>query len=258
VDETDQRLKLALMTGGTFVRAEDLRAAEVATSLGVALDERGMSLPLLFVVTDRAKSWHVTGDQATPYKSLSRGSVWHVGQRVRQLGDSRYYPLDDGTWIQESDATVVRLRNDWPSFATGTRHWVDVCLDSGTVVLYAGQRAVFAALTLSVPKMRNLRNLGEAEVVAKYVTDKQLDPKSLDALHEVYDVPWVVELNNGLLLHGAVGRERRGAEGGKSRAELTPADAQRVWAWTEPALPVGWHAVAAPLDPDHRTPVIVR
>ena len=258
VDETDQRLKLAMMTGGTFVRAEDLRAAEVATSLGVPLDDGRLSLPLLFIVSDHARTWHLTGDQATPQTSLSRGSAWHVGQRARLLGDARYYPLADGSWIQESDATLVHLRNDWPSFATGTRHWIDVCLDSGTVVLYAGQHAVFAALALATPKMRTLKSLSEAEVIAKYVTDKHLDPKSLDAQREVYDVPWVVELSNGLLLHGAVGRERRGTEVGAPRAELTPADAQRVWAWAEPPLPAGWHAVTASLDPDHRTPVIVR
>ena len=258
MDETDQRLRLALMTGGTFVRTEDLKAAEAATSHGVQLDEGRLTLPLAFVVADHAKTWLLNGEQATPQKSLVKGSTWHVGPRARLLGDARYYPLDDGTWVQESDVTVVRLRNDWPSFATSARHWVDVSLDQGTVVLYAGQHAVFAALTLSGPKSNAPKVLGETDVTAKYVTDKHLDPKSLDSNHEVYDVPWVVELRSGLMLHGALGRGRKTTPLGTPRVELAPSDAQRLWAWVDPALPNGWHGVSASSDVERRTPVLVR
>jgi hypothetical protein len=258
MDETDQRQRLALMTGGTFVRADDLRAAETATSSGVTLDKAQLSLPLAFIVADRARSWRLDGEQAIPNKPLGKGTTWHIGSRPRSLGATRYYSLDDGAWVQESDVTVVHLRNNWPVFAADERHWVDVNLDDGTVVLYSGQRPAFTTLVLGSPKQNNPKFLGETEVIAKYVTDKQLDPRSIDSNHEVYDVPWVVELSNGLMLHAAIGRERKAAVLRFARVELAPPDARTVWNWVEPPLPVGWHGVSASDRVEHRTPVLVR
>jgi len=93
--------------------------------------------------------------------------------------------------------------------------------------------------------------------LAKYITDKTLDPKTLDSSHEVYDVPWVVELANGLRLHGAF-RQDRHTTVTSPRVELAPEDAQRVWAFVDPQLPAGWHAVAASSDASRRTDVLVR
>jgi hypothetical protein len=258
MDETDQRQRLALMTGGTFVRADDLRAAETATSSGVSLDSAQLSLPLAFIVADRAKSWRLEGDQALPLKQLGKGTTWHVGSRPRSLGATRYYSLDDGAWVQESDVTVVRLRNNWPAFVSSDRHWVDVNLDDNTVVLYSGQHPAFATLMLGSPKQNIAKFTGETEVIAKYVTDKQLDPRSIDSNHEVYDVPWVVELSNGLMLHAAIGRERKATVLRIARVELAPSDARFVWNWVEPTLPAGWHGVSASDHAEHRTPVLVR
>jgi len=258
MDEADQRLRLALMTGGTFVRTDDLRAAEAATSHGVSVDNGQLNLPLAFVVSDRAKSWRFDGEQAVPHKPLGKGTTWHIGSRPKSLGATRYYSLDDGTWVPESDVTVVRLRNNWPSFASNDRHWVDVNMDESTLVLYSGQHPSFAALLLGTSKPGSVKITGETEVVAKYVTDKRLDPKSIDSNHEVYDVPWVVELSNGLMLHAAIGRERKASSQPIARVELAPPDARFVWAWVEPVLPTGWHGVAASEHAEHRTPVLVR
>jgi hypothetical protein len=258
MDETDQRLRLALMTRGTFVRADDLRAAETPKPSGVRLEAGHQGLPLAFVTTDGARSWRLEGEQATPQRTLTRGSTWHVGVRPKLLGAVRYYPLDDGTWVQDSDVTLARLRNEWPAFATGTKHWADLNLDENTVVLYEGQRPTFAALTLSVPKQSNSKYVGQTEVIAKYVTDMQPDPRNGDSSHEVYDVPWVVELRNGLRIHAGLGRQRRGSVLQAPRVELAPPDAQFVWNWVAPALPAGWHGVAASQSAERRTQVLVR
>jgi hypothetical protein len=258
LDDTDQKQKLALMTQGTFVRIADLKAAKLPTRNGVQLEGSPFTVPLGFVVNDRAKSWRLNGDEATPIRTLDSSSVVSLGPKTRTLGDARYYSLEDGSWVQQSDIVAVRRRNDWPSFAVGNRHWVDLDLDQGAVILYKGEKAVFAALALSVPKNKSATMLGQTSVAVKYVTDKTLDPKSLDSSHEVYDVPWVVELANGLRIHAAFRQDRRGAVLSAPRVELTPEDAQRVWAWVDPELPTGWHAVTASGDLSRRTDVLVR
>ena len=257
LDDTDQRQKLALMTKGTFVRVDDLKAVKSPGRRGVQIDGSRYTVPLGFVVTERARSWRLSGEEATPVNALPSDSILSLGHKTRALGDARYYALDDGNWVQQSDIVAIRRRNDWPSFASGNRHWVDLDLDQGTVVLYEGERAVFAALTLTVPKNKSSFTTGATSVAAKYVTDKTLDPNSLDSNHEVYDVPWVVELANGLRLHGAFRQDRR-ATVTSPRVELTPEDAQRVWAWVDPQLPQGWHAVTASNEASRRTDVLVR
>ncbi len=258
LDESDQRQKLALMTQGMFVRVDDLKAARPPTRKGVQIDAGQFTMPIAFVVSDHAKSWLLNGEEATPIRTLNMDSVLSLGHKTRTLGDASYYALEDGSWIQQADVVAVRLRNDWPSFAVGNRHWIDLDLSQGTVILYKGERAVFAALTLTVPKNKGSLALGQTTVIAKYVTDKTLDPNSLDSSHEVYDVPWVVELANGLRLHGAFRPDRRGAVLSAPRVELTPEDAQHIWAWVEPQLPPGWHAVTASSDANRRTEVLLR
>jgi hypothetical protein len=257
MDENDQRLRLALMTRGTFVRVDDLKAADTANSAGLRLDDGHASLPLAFIVSDRVKSWRLDGEQAVPARSLTKGTTWHVGSRPKLLGTVHYYQLDDGTWVQDSDVTLIRLRNEWPTFATGGKHWVDLDLQDGNVVLYAGQQPVFAALTLSGPKQGGTKYAGETDVTAKYVTDMQPDPRTTDS-RGAYDMPWVIELRNGLKLHAGVGHERGTGAQKAGYVELAPPDAQYVWTWIAPTLPNGWYGVAAADSAERRTQVLVR
>ena len=252
LDDTDQRQKLALTTRGTFVRVDDLRAVKLPPPRGVQIDGTHFTVPLGFVVGEHAKRWRLDGDEATPVNALASGAVLALGHKTRTLGDSRYCALEDGAWVLQSDVVVVRRRNDWPSFACGARHWVDLDVDDGIVVLYEGERAVFAAPTLTVPTNKRSLAARATVVSAKCVTDN-----GLDANHEVYDAPWVIELANGMRLYGSLRPSRRPALDA-SRVELTPQDAQRVWAWVAPALPQGWHAVMASSDADRQTNVLVR
>lgn len=257
LDDTDQRQKLALMTQGTFVRVDDLKAVKAPPRKSVQIDGSRYAVPLGFVVGERARLWKLNGEEATPGNVLAADTIVSLGNRTKILGDARYVALEDGAWVQQSDIVAIRRRNDWPAFASGNHHWIDLDLEQGTVVLYEGERATFAALALSTPKSKTGLSTGTTNVLAKYVTDKTLDPKTIDTSHEVYDVPWVVELSNGLRLHGAFRQDRR-ATVSSPRVELTPEDAQRVWTWVNPQLPQGWHAVTASSDVARRTEVLVR
>jgi len=257
LDDTDQRQRLALMTQGTFVRVDDLKAVKSPPRRSVLIDGHNYSVPFAFVVGERARLWKLNGEEATPGNALSSDTILALGHKTRTLGDARYTALEDGNWVQQSDIVAVRRRNDFPAYASGNRHWLDIDLDQGTVVLYEGERATFAALAVSLPKNKASVSLGSTNVLVKYVTDKTLDPKSLDERHEVYDVPWVVELANGLRVHGAFRQDKR-VTVASPRVELTPEDAQRVWSWVEPPLPQGWHAVTASSDLAKRTDVLVR
>ncbi len=257
LDDTDQRQKLALMTQGTFVRVDDVKVAKPPPRRSVQIDGGRYNVPLGFVIGEHARLWKLSGEEATPGNALSSDAILSLGHKTRALGDAHYCALEDGNWVQQTDIVAIRRRNDWPNFASGNHHWLDIDLQQGTIVLYEGERPTFAALTLAVPKNKTDYVAGPTVVLAKYITDKTLDPKTLDSSHEVYDVPWVVELANGLRLHGAF-RQDRHSTTTSPRVELAPEDAQRVWAWVDPQLPAGWHAVTASSDASRRTDVLVR
>jgi hypothetical protein len=72
----------------------------------------------------------------------------------------------------------------------------------------------------------------------------------------VYDAPWSIEMSSGQILCGALWHDRFGIEHGLGQIQMSPADAQRVWQWVEPAIPTGWHGMSQPGE--KKTKVVVR
>jgi lipoprotein-anchoring transpeptidase ErfK/SrfK len=64
-------------------------------------------------------------------------------------------------------------------------------------------------------------------------------------LFKLRDVPWVQYFHQSYALHGAYWHDVFGIPRSHGCINLSPVDAHRVFAWTEPALPEGWHAVNA-------------
>jgi hypothetical protein len=108
------------------------------------------------------------------------------------------------------------------------------------------------------PKTTASTALGSFEVVGKQVTAAKLDPRTVDELAEIYDVPWAVELSSGQRLHGAFWHDRFGIEHGPGSVQAAPADAARLWHWVDPELPEGWHGASQILPAAERTLVVIR
>jgi hypothetical protein len=86
--------------------------------------------------------------------------------------------------------------------------------------------------------------MGEFRLVAKHVTAATVDSKAFAAGTDSFDVPWVLEMANGKRLFGAYWHDRFGIEDGPGDIQLSPADAARIFVWTDPAVPPGWHGIA--------------
>jgi hypothetical protein len=170
--------------------------------------------------------------------------------------------VSDGRYVRHRDVTVVRQRNVWPDYAKGDQKWIDVSIVTGTLVLYEGRKAVFATLCsvgrdrLGDPKSSASTAQGSFEVMGKHITAAKLDPKATAEYIEVHDVPWVIELSSGQLIHAALWHDRFGIEHGPGNVQLAPADAARVWEFVEPVVPDGWHGVNQPGE--KKTMVLIR
>ena len=75
--------------------------------------------------------------------------------------------------------------------------------------------------------------------------------------YAIQAVPWVLYFHRGYGLHGAFWHHAFGRVQSHGCVNLTPADAERLFAWTSPRLPEGWSA-AFPTDYEPGTIVSVR
>jgi len=271
--------RLALLTDGHFVRAAELEAAKGSDFVGVELGKNA-ELPIAFVVKRGVRTFTLNGNEADKGDLVEYHSELPLSGRFRSLGSVKYWAFDgaalgsaahkgDELWVRHQDVTVVQKRTIFPDFVKDETRWLDVSVSTGTLVAYAGKRAVFVTL-LSVA-----RELGEAggdvqpvsdgprpiplgafEVKQKALTFVGKDPAGFGESFEVADAPWALELSSGQLLHGAYWHDRFGIEHGAGSFALSPADAARVFRFVGPELPSGWHAVTAPLH--QGTPVVIR
>jgi hypothetical protein len=275
--------RLALLTNGKFVRAQDLEPLPLNDFQGVVLDQE-TSLPLAWIVKRGVRSWQLEGNEAKKGELFDYHTRLTLTGRYRTVEGEKYWATSDGAWVRHKDATVVLPRSQFPDFVKDGVKWIDVSIITGTVVAYEGKRPVLATLAsvarpvgadpavagastgdvipASLPAAPSPATSSHAkgtfEVTAKHITLVGANPREWGESYELYDVPWVMELSSGRKLLGAYWHDRFGIERGTGSVELSPIDAQRLFAWASPALPNGFHAYSPRKGSEGPTYVVVR
>ncbi len=78
-----------------------------------------------------------------------------------------------------------------------------------------------------------------------------------EGTYALHDVPYIQYFAQGYALHAAYWHDVFGKRRSHGCVNLSPIDAHRVFMWTEPAVPDGWHAVNAGKDLGEGTTVVV-
>jgi hypothetical protein len=271
-DEAGQSRRLAMLSDGRFLDASTLERAEASEFAGVELGEK-FQLPVGFVVKRGISSWDLAGAEAKRDKQLEVHDVLALTGRFRTLADEKFWEQADGSWVRHRDVTLAVKREQMPKFVDEKRRWIDVSIVAGTAVAYVGSTPVYATLVSvgsdrlgeglsdvadsqetpsAMPKDAKLTQRGEFTVVSKHITALNANPAGFANRVEMHDVPWVLELASGQLLHGAFWHKRFGVEHGPGNVQLSPADARWIWSWATPEVPPGWHAVTE-LAPDEQS-----
>jgi hypothetical protein len=178
--------------------------------------------------------------------------------------------------------TTVLPRSKFPDFVKDGVKWIDVSVITGVLVAYEGKRPILATLcSVARPLEAELNTmppsgevvpasvpapaaaptpagLGSFEVRAKHITLAGASPREAGEGYELYDLPWVLELSSGRKLYGAYWHDRFGIEHGPGAVQISPSDAQRLFAWVTPALPSGFHGYAPRTIKDGPTHVVLR
>jgi hypothetical protein len=281
-DENGQSRRLAMLSDGRFVDASTLERADASDFTGVELGEK-FQLPVAFVVKRGIASWDLEGGSPKREKNLEVHDVLALTGRFRTLGDEKFWEQADSTWVRHRDVTLAVKREQMPKFVDETRRWLDVSIVAGTAVAYVGSTPVYATLVSvgsdrlgegltdspsegvdseetpgPLPKGAKLTQRGEFTVISKHITALNANPAGFANRVEMHDVPWVLELGSGQLLHGAFWHRRFGVEHGPGNVQLSPADARWLWKWATPEVPEGWHAVTELAADEQGTVVNIR
>jgi hypothetical protein len=247
-DSEGHALRLGMMTDGRFVDAEELDAAALSDFAGVDLDDQ-RSLPVGFVLKRGVRAWNVGGYKATKQKLIEYHRLLPLAGRFRTVHDVKFWELTDGRWVRHKDVTIIEQRHALPAFVTETQKWIDISVITGSMVLYEGKKPIYVSLVtvgrdrFGDPQNSDATARGEFAIVGKHITAAASDPSAFASQVDLYDVPWVLELSSGQLMHGAYWHDYFGIEHGPGHIQLSPRDARFVWHWADPEIPKGWHGV---------------
>jgi L,D-transpeptidase catalytic domain len=164
-----------------------------------------------------------------------------------------HYETKDGKWISDRDASRLDPARRMPAWGKNGEKWIDVNLTKQTLVLYEGEKPVYATLIssgeagLEDPQHTTATKRGIFRIHTKHVS-ATMSSDEVGEEFELRDVPYVQYFDKGgYALHGAYWHDRFGVPKSHGCINLAPEDARRIFFWTEPRVPTGWHGVLLPL-----------
>jgi len=159
-----------------------------------------------------------------------------------------HFETQDGLYISDQDASRLDAAKKMPAWGKNGERWFDVNVTKQTLVAYDGTRAVYATLIstgeagLEDPAHSKATKRGIFRIHTKHVS-ATMDSDEAGEEFELRDVPYVQYFEEGYALHGAYWHDRFGTPKSHGCINLTPEDARRLFFFTKPELPEGWHSV---------------
>jgi hypothetical protein len=265
---------------GLWVPMRDLGAVRSFTFRGEELTSApGSPIPVAWVIADRARvlakpaAGALTSAVKLRFDAVPvlevRDGVGHVEGDPRTPGPAGgrtgggFLRIGDGAWIAARDVRHPVVSDPPPEVdASAGERWIDVDLETQTLVAYEGRRPVFATL-VSTGKGQPGTPLGTPRgthrIWIKLLTSDMdnLEDENASRYYRIEDVPWVQYFSKGVGLHGAFWHRGFGQVRSHGCVNLSPIDAERLFWWTGPHLPAGWTA-AFPTVHEQGTVIRVR
>ena len=226
-----------------------------STFEGVALDDK-VRLPIAFFRKAQAQ-YRRDGDTlvATGADWPRHGHVMVTDERIEHDGKSYLVSKQDGLLVGVDNVSVARRSHEIPpqirAYKKGRRTWVDVSVLRGWLVAYEYDKPVYATMVSpgrgGVPKhgVDPLETastpVGRFRITGKFVTATMVSNASKDVVHD--EVMYTQNFTGPYALHGAYWHDEWGVGKSGGCVNLAPIDARRLFKWSEPQLPAGWHAV---------------
>ncbi|HWP06435.1 MAG TPA: L,D-transpeptidase [Polyangiaceae bacterium] len=226
------------------IRGSEFHGVEIGTAV---------KLPFAFVRRDGArfmrfekKKNQLEDAGPAPY----RAAIALTGKRKFFRG-RLHDETADGLYLSDQDASRIDPARRMPAWGKNGERWLDVNLSKQTLVAYDGERPIFATLVssgeagLDDADTTTATKRGIFRIHTKHLSST-MSSDEVGEEYELRDVPYVQYFEKGYALHGAYWHDRFGTPKSHGCINLSPDDARRLFFFTEPALPDGWHGVLAP------------
>lgn len=165
-----------------------------------------------------------------------------------------HYETADGEWVSDRVASRLDPAKNMPGWGKKGEKWIDINVTKQTLVLYEGEVPVYATLVstgeagLSDHETSTATKRGIFRIHTKHIS-ATMSSDELGEEFELRDVPYVMYFDKeGYALHGAYWHDRFGTPKSHGCINLAPEDARRIFHWTDPVVPVGWHGALLPLQ----------
>ncbi len=224
---------------------------------GAELTE-GEVLPVAFLESHYSQSFKANdAGQMSPKENLRHRQALKLTGK-RRLG---FFEVRDGSYIPVEGLRIIKARTSFPSFAVGTRKWIDISIRQQSLVAYVGKKPVYVTLVstgrggLGDPEKVHATARGSFMIHSKHVSATMDGSEDKSDSYNLLDVPFVQYFHKGYALHGTYWHDEFGKVRSHGCVNLSPIDAAWLFEWTDPIVPDGWHSV---LNKDRGTVVFVR
>ena len=239
--------RYGLTTDLDVVPTDRLRPIQGSEHHGVEVG-RGLEFPFALVRTETAKLRRFEKGKLIDAGPAEYWSVLKLTGKQSFFQHRLYFETTGGQYISDQDASRLDQAKKMPAWGKNGERWFDVNVSKQTLVAYDGTRAVYATLIstgeagLEDPERTKSTKRGIFRIHTKHVSTT-MDSDTVGEEFELRDVPYVQYFEEGYALHGAYWHDRFGTPKSHGCINLTPEDARRLFFFTQPALPEGWHSV---------------
>lgn len=247
-------------THGLWIAMSNLAPARPSAFHGEILDDG--KLDFAWVTADRAGVWaepKTKGKPAAQHVRFERLPVLEATEAT--AGAPSMVRVGDGAWMQARDLARPSLAAPPAEVTWPAEHWIDVDLATQTLVAYEGTRPIYATLVSSGRGAQGTPNATPTGVHRVWVkilaSDMGNSARDDEEHYSLQDVPYVQFFDSAVALHGTYWHGDFGRMRSHGCVNLAPLDAQWLFAFTEPHLPIGWVA-AYPTVMDEGSVVRVR
>jgi hypothetical protein len=201
----------------------------------------------------------------TDGRFVKTGASWPLRTPIplaaaRVLADGAAYleTREPGTFVAEASVVVARAARKRPPPVGPDEKWIQISISKGTLTAYEGNRPLYATLvspgrggvprSMSVP-VRELVRDGMTPLGTYRIEFKDrfaiMSPDPEQQKYFLSDVPHVQYFLGPFALHAAYWHEDFGEPRSGGCVNLSPLDAQWLFAWTSPDVPDGWQGARA-------------
>jgi len=180
-----------------------------------------------------------------------RAAVPLTGRRIRS-GKTTFVEARSGKWLKEADLYLAEYPED---LASAEHKWILFSIARGTLIAFEGARPTFVTLASpgsggrprpgGDPLGDRTTPLGTFRIQFKHRSDDMSPEQSEHRSFFIADVPHAQFFQPPFAIHVAYWHESFGEPMSGGCINVSPKDGARLFDWTEPALPAGWHGVGA-------------